>query len=81
MRGVARARTLISSKVPVRHLALLGAVLIHGVTDAARQEVGEELKRKVRLIFIPNSKSNVVNVITPAGDTSEVYFGECFLNR
>ena len=38
------ARTLISGKVPVRHLPLLRTLILHGVTDAARQEVGEELK-------------------------------------
>ena len=54
--GVARARTLIASKVPLRHLTLLRAVLLHGVTDAARQEVGEELKEEIAFKFdIPNS--------------------------
>ncbi len=55
--GVARARTLIASKVPLHNLTLLRAVLLHGVTDAARQEVGEELKEGIAFKFdIHNSE-------------------------
>ena len=42
--GVAGAGTLIPSKISLRHLPLLRAVILHGVTDAAGQEVGEELE-------------------------------------
>ena len=44
MSGVAGAGTLITSKISLRHLPLLRAVILHGVTDAAGQEVGEELE-------------------------------------
>ena len=55
MGGVAGGRALVSSKVPVRHLSLLRAVILHGVTDAARQEVGEELGEDINYITLDNN--------------------------